>query len=102
MRSILSSLIILLVMMTQEIPSRESSCQLQACMCKCPLFVWLVQGARGHLLLRRLKLDQGKCLLYRIAGCPLLRGFECIEVYGNLDIQNCLLYRKCPPSRGVR
>ena len=27
--------------------------------------------------------DQNKCPLYGIAGCPLLRGFECIEVYGN-------------------
>ena len=27
--------------------------------------------------------DQNKCLLYGIVGCPLLRGFEYIEVYGN-------------------
>ena len=27
--------------------------------------------------------DQGKCPLYGKAGCPLLRGFECIEVYGD-------------------
>ena len=38
---------------------------------------------RGYSLLRRLERDQNKCPLYRIAGCPLLRGFEYIEVYGN-------------------
>ena len=38
---------------------------------------------RGRLLMRRLKLDQNECPLYGIAGCPLLRGFECIEVYGD-------------------
>ena len=27
--------------------------------------------------------DQNKCPLYGIVGCPQLRGFECIEVYGN-------------------
>ena len=30
--------------------------------------------------MRRLEWDQNKCLLYRIAGYPLLRGFE---VYGS-------------------
>ena len=39
---------------------------------------------RGRLLLCRLKWDQNECPLYRIAGCPLLRGFECIEVYGDM------------------
>ena len=39
---------------------------------------------QGCLLLRRLERDQNKCLLYGIAGCLLLRGFEHgIEVYGN-------------------
>ena len=38
---------------------------------------------QGSSLLRRLERDQNKCPLYEIAGCPLLRGFECIEVYGN-------------------
>ena len=37
----------------------------------------------GRLLLRRLKWDRNQCLFYVIAGCPLLRGFECIEVYGD-------------------
>ena len=36
---------------------------------------------RGHFLLRRLKWDRNQCPLYGIAGCPLLRDFECIEVY---------------------
>ena len=31
---------------------------------------------RGCSLLCRLERDQNKCLLYGIAGCPLLRGFE--------------------------
>ena len=38
---------------------------------------------RGCSLLRRLERDQNKCPLYGIAGCPLLRGFEYIEVYGS-------------------
>ena len=38
---------------------------------------------QGYSLLRRLKRDQSKCPLYGIEGCPLLRGFEYTEVYGN-------------------
>ena len=39
----------------------------------------------GYSLLRRLNRTRIlKCLLYGIVGCPLLRGFECIEVYGNI------------------
>ena len=30
-----------------------------------------------------IKQDQGKCLLYGVTGCLLLRGFESIEVYGD-------------------
>ena len=30
--------------------------------------------------LRRLERDQNKCPLYGIAGCPLLRGFEYVEL----------------------
>ena len=36
-----------------------------------------------RLLLCRLKWDHGKCPLNGIMGCPLLRGIECIEVYGD-------------------
>ena len=38
---------------------------------------------RGRSLSRKLKRDKSKCPLYRIAGRPLLRGLECIEVYGD-------------------
>ena len=34
---------------------------------------------RGHLLLRRLILDQNWCPLYRIAGCLLLRGLNILK-----------------------
>ena len=39
----------------------------------CPCMV--MRGCTCSLL-RRLERDQNKCLLYGIAGCPLLRGFE--------------------------
>ena len=55
-------------------------------------------------LLRRLKWDQSKCPVYGIAGCPLLRGFEYIEVYGNtIRIFRIIpwLYRRCLLLRGV-
>ena len=39
---------------------------------------------RGYSLLYRLKRDQSKCPLYGIVRCPLLRGFEYIDVYGNI------------------
>ena len=40
------------------------------------LFVGVANSVmRGNLLLRKLKWDQNKCPLYRVAGCPLFRGF---------------------------
>ena len=58
---------------------------------------------QGCSLLHRLEWDQNKCPLCRTAGCPLLRGFEYTEVYGNIirtfRIQ-CPLYRRCPPVEG--
>ena len=37
---------------------------------------------------------QAKCPLYGVAGCPLLRGLECIDVYGDM-IWTYPLYRRC-------
>ena len=43
---------------------------------KCPLceVICYCTGSNGTEI---------RVLLYRIAGCPLLRDFECIEVYGD-------------------
>ena len=40
---------------------------------------------RGYSPLRRLERDQNKCLLYRIVGCPLLRGLNILK---SMEIQS--------------
>ena len=37
---------------------------------------------RGCYVLFVCNWDREKCLPYRVAGCPLFRGFQCVDVYG--------------------
>ena len=42
----------------------------------CPFYV-------GYSLCVQARWDGERCPFYGVAGCPLFRGFQCIEVYGD-------------------